>query len=164
MTCADYQRTINRFIDHEVKATECAELFEHLGKCAEFCGTAQANMRLQVVVEPADAFSAWVAQQKQPAPAPTTARAQKGLLFITTFGCQACHAIRGTSAQGKAGPDLTHVAGCKTIAAGLLTFNAENLRAWIGNPPAMKPSTTMPKMPMPDDEIDAAATYLATLK
>jgi len=35
MTCADHQRTINRFIDHEIKATECAELFEHLGKCTE---------------------------------------------------------------------------------------------------------------------------------
>jgi anti-sigma factor RsiW len=35
MTCADHQRTINRFIDHEIKATECAELFEHLGTCGE---------------------------------------------------------------------------------------------------------------------------------
>lgn len=35
MTCADHQRTINRFIDHEVKAIESAELFEHLGKCLE---------------------------------------------------------------------------------------------------------------------------------
>ncbi|MDP2885928.1 MAG: zf-HC2 domain-containing protein [Ignavibacteria bacterium] len=35
MNCSDHQRTINRFIDHEIKATECAELFEHLGTCAE---------------------------------------------------------------------------------------------------------------------------------
>ena len=35
MTCADHQRTINRFIDHEVKATDCAELFKHMGNCAE---------------------------------------------------------------------------------------------------------------------------------
>jgi predicted anti-sigma-YlaC factor YlaD len=35
MTCADHQRTINRFIDHEIKATECAELFRHLGACVE---------------------------------------------------------------------------------------------------------------------------------
>jgi predicted anti-sigma-YlaC factor YlaD len=35
MTCADHQRTINRFIDQEIKATESAELFEHLGKCPE---------------------------------------------------------------------------------------------------------------------------------
>jgi predicted anti-sigma-YlaC factor YlaD len=42
MTCADHQRTINKLIDHEAKATECAELFEHLGTCAEcrrFCDT-----------------------------------------------------------------------------------------------------------------------------
>ncbi|MBF8297046.1 MAG: hypothetical protein HW389_3591 [Bacteroidetes bacterium] len=33
MNCAEYQRLINRFIDHEVKANECAELFAHLGTC-----------------------------------------------------------------------------------------------------------------------------------
>jgi predicted anti-sigma-YlaC factor YlaD len=35
MTCADHQRSINRFIDREVKATGCTELFEHLGQCEE---------------------------------------------------------------------------------------------------------------------------------
>ncbi|MGA3243876.1 MAG: zf-HC2 domain-containing protein [Bacteroidota bacterium] len=35
MTCGDHQRSINRFIDHEIKASECAELFEHLGTCME---------------------------------------------------------------------------------------------------------------------------------
>lgn len=35
MNCSDHQRTINKLIDHEAKATECAELFEHLGTCVE---------------------------------------------------------------------------------------------------------------------------------
>ena len=35
MNCSDHQRTINRFIDHEVKATECVVMFEHLVQCAE---------------------------------------------------------------------------------------------------------------------------------
>ena len=35
MTCADHQRTISRFVDHELKATGCTELFEHLGRCEE---------------------------------------------------------------------------------------------------------------------------------
>jgi predicted anti-sigma-YlaC factor YlaD len=35
MTCADYQRRINRFIDREVKAAACGELFEHLGQCEQ---------------------------------------------------------------------------------------------------------------------------------
>ncbi len=35
MNCGDHQRTINRFIDNEIKATDCTELFGHLGKCAE---------------------------------------------------------------------------------------------------------------------------------
>ena len=35
MTCADHQRTISRFVDHELRATGCTELFEHLGQCEE---------------------------------------------------------------------------------------------------------------------------------
>ena len=35
MNCVDYQQMINRLIDHELKATASAKLFEHLGKCAE---------------------------------------------------------------------------------------------------------------------------------
>ena len=35
MNCSGHQQTINLFIDHEIKATGCAELFEHLGKCGE---------------------------------------------------------------------------------------------------------------------------------
>lgn len=33
MSCAEHQRMISRFVDHEIKATGCAELFEHLGAC-----------------------------------------------------------------------------------------------------------------------------------
>lgn len=33
MDCAEYQRMISRFIDHEMKAAGCAELFEHLATC-----------------------------------------------------------------------------------------------------------------------------------
>ena len=33
MNCEEYQRMINRFIDHEMKAIECTELFEHLATC-----------------------------------------------------------------------------------------------------------------------------------
>jgi cytochrome c553 len=38
------------------------------------------------------------------------------LFFLN--GCAACHAIRGTEARGKIGPDLTHVGSRLTLGAG----------------------------------------------
>lgn len=35
MNCRDYQQVISKFVDLELKATASAELFEHLGKCAQ---------------------------------------------------------------------------------------------------------------------------------
>jgi len=134
------------------------------GQCAEFCGTSHANMRLAVVVETTEQFNAWVAQQKSPAAAPTTDLAKRGAEEITKAGCQACHTINGTTAQGKVGPNLTHVASRKQIAAGLLDFDADNVRLWISDPPAIKPGATMPKLPLTPDQLDALAAYLTTLK
>ncbi len=134
------------------------------GQCAEFCGTAHAQMRFTMNVAPVDQFNAWVAQQKLPAPAPTTDQTRQGLQLMTTVGCQACHAINGTSARGILGPDLTHIASRKTIAAGMLPLNAENLRAWIRDPAAEKPGTKMPKVPLDDKTLDALTAYLLTLK
>jgi predicted anti-sigma-YlaC factor YlaD len=51
MTCADHQRTINRFIDHEFRAVECAELFAHLGTCAECRGFLDALMKLNAELD-----------------------------------------------------------------------------------------------------------------
>ncbi|HLI86770.1 MAG TPA: hypothetical protein VKV17_22885 [Bryobacteraceae bacterium] len=39
--------------------------------------------------------------------------------------------IRGTLAQGRVGPDLTHVGSRHTLAAGTLNNNTANLEAWI---------------------------------
>ena len=35
MTCTDHQKMISKLMDCEVKAAECAELFDHLARCAE---------------------------------------------------------------------------------------------------------------------------------
>jgi cytochrome c oxidase subunit II len=43
---------------------EADEPGEHLSICAEFCGLRHADMRMTVVVEPADRFDAWVAEQR----------------------------------------------------------------------------------------------------
>jgi cytochrome c oxidase subunit II len=41
------------------------ETGEHQALCAEFCGLEHAHMKLRVVAEPADAFSAWLADQQE---------------------------------------------------------------------------------------------------
>ena len=51
MNCVEYQRMISRFVDLEVRATASAQLFEHLGTCAqcrEFFDTlTKLNMELE---------------------------------------------------------------------------------------------------------------------
>lgn len=58
MNCRDYQRMINKLIDFEVKATESAEIFEHLGgclECREFLDTLmKLNAELDKVRSPID--------------------------------------------------------------------------------------------------------------
>ena len=78
-------------------------------------------------------------------------RAAAPTLFLKN-GCGACHTVRGTPADGAVGPDLTHVASRRTIAAGLLPTNDANIAAFIRTPDHVKPGVEMPAFGMlPDD-------------
>jgi predicted anti-sigma-YlaC factor YlaD len=46
MNCRDYQQMISKLVDLELKAAASAELFEHLGKCAECRGFLDTMMKL----------------------------------------------------------------------------------------------------------------------
>ena len=129
------------------------------GQCAEFCGTQHAHMALAVKVESPAAFRAWLAAQR----APATPAAGRGAA-VFQVACAACHAIRGAVAAGRAGPDLTHVAARRSLAAGTLTMTRGNLQGWIAQPQAIKPGTSMPQIPLTPADADAVATYLATLR
>ncbi|MBI3286465.1 MAG: cytochrome c oxidase subunit II [Chloroflexi bacterium] len=137
---------------------------EHLhGQCAEFCGMAHAYMLLRVKALPPAEFEAWVERQQAPAPEELTGLAAQGRdLFVNGF-CQACHTIRGTSAQGSIGPDLSHFAS-RDLLASFLDNTPENLRAWIADPPAVKPGTKMPKYLLSPEEIDALVTFLKAME
>jgi cytochrome c oxidase subunit 2 len=78
--------------------------------------------------------------------------------------CIGCHTINGTSANGKTGPNLTHVASRTAIAGGTLTNTEGNLRRWLANPPAVKPGSVMPNLNLTKTEIDALVAYLQSLK
>jgi cytochrome c oxidase subunit 2 len=132
------------------------------GQCAEFCGAEHALMRFNVIVESQDQFNAWAAAQKEKA-APSD-MLTKGLDTFTKLGCQACHTIDGTAAQGKVGPNLTHLASRKSIAAGSFDLTTANLRAWITNPQGLKPGVAMPTLAMSPDQVDALMAMLQSLK
>jgi cytochrome c oxidase subunit II len=141
-----------------------AGVFE--GVCAEYCGTSHAWMSFVVVVhEDADALAAWLAGQAEPARAPAGELAARGRARFLAHGCGACHAVRGTAADGVVGPDLTHVGSRRTIAAGLLRSEAPDLREWIARTSALKPGVHMPAFGMlPEDDLEAIAAYLEGLR
>jgi cytochrome c oxidase subunit 2 len=133
-----------------------------LGQCAQYCGTQHAKMLLQVSVESPEDFEAWVRSQKQPANQDQKEMADRHV-FETT-ACVNCHAVAGTNATGRFGPDLTHLMSRRTLAAGAAKNTKENLRLWIQNPDAIKPGSLMPAMQLTDADLDALVRYLETLQ
>ena len=92
-----------------------------------------------------------------------TTRSQGQHIFETT-ACINCHAVAGTVANGRFGPDLTHLMSRDTIAAGAAPNTPENLRQWIRNPEPFKPGSLMPAMELNDADLDAVTAYLETLR
>ena len=131
------------------------------GICAEFCGDAHAQMGFRVVVVSEQDYAAYVAAQARPA----AVSEHPGLDLFLKNGCSACHTVRGTPAQGSVGPDLTHVAGRRTIAAGLLPTTEDNIAAFIRSTDHIKPGVEMPSFGvLPDEEIAAIADWLGSLQ
>lgn len=141
----------------------------YLGQCVEFCGLSHANMRLRVVAQTPEDFARWVEEQKQPAaPAPSGPPATGEDLFVNG-ACAGCHTVAGTTAQGRVGPNLTHLASRQTFAGAIFDLNRQNLMDWLRDPPAMKPMQPeqgigMPNLNLTEDEIEALVAYLETLR
>ena len=134
----------------------------YLGQCAQYCGTQHAKMLLRVYVQPREEFNRWVQSQTQPAH--MNSDASEGQRVFETTACIDCHAVAGTVANGRFGPDLTHLMSRETIAAGAAANTHDNLRLWIRKPDAIKPGSLMPAMELSDRELDAVTAYLETLR
>ncbi len=134
------------------------------GQCAEYCGLQHAHMAVIVVADPPERFRQWLADQRAGAAAPTDSLAVRGRTVFRTSTCSACHAIRGSDAVGRIGPDLTHLAGRRTIGAGTLTNTRGNLAGWISNAQALKPGSGMPTMTLAAGDLGPLLAYLETLK
>jgi len=133
-----------------------------LGQCAQYCGTQHAKMLLRVSVDSHEDFATWVHAQHQPAV--QDAKVAEGRRVFETTACVNCHAVNGTIANGRFGPDLTHLMSRDTIASGAAENTPEKLHLWIQNPDAIKPGSLMPAMKLSDTDLDSLVSYMETLR
>jgi cytochrome c oxidase subunit 2 len=133
------------------------------GQCAEYCGMQHAHMAMQVIAQPRAQFESWIAQQRRPAATPGDSLAMAGRSAFERQACSLCHAIQGTDAAGKMGPDLTHVASRMMLGAGTIPNTPGHLAGWIMNSQTIKPGNDMPQMYLDGASLRAIMAYLATL-
>jgi cytochrome c oxidase subunit 2 len=134
----------------------------YLGQCAQYCGTQHAKMLLRVYVDSQEEFDRWVRQQASAAL--EDGRAAAGRKVFERTACINCHTVSGTPANGRFGPDLTHLMSRETIGAGVAANTPENLRAWIRRPDDIKPGSLMPPMGLSDSQLSDVTTYLSSLQ
>ena len=132
------------------------------GMCGEYCGLEHAVMALDVTAESPEAFRRWADAHRAEAAASTTSDVQAGQMVFAR-SCGVCHAVAGTNALGRVGPDLTHLASRSSIGAGALANTPENLARWIHDAPGIKEGARMPAVPLDDADLRAVVTYLGTL-
>ena len=134
------------------------------GQCAEYCGLQHAHMAMLVFAQPKAQFQAWLRRQAAPAAAPKTPLARRGEDVFVNGPCSSCHTIRGTSAHGTIGPDLTHLASRHTLAALTIPNRKGYLGGWILDPQHIKPGNKMPGLNLSGPRFQALLTYLESLK
>lgn len=134
------------------------------GHCAEFCGLQHANMGFVVFAVPPAEFDGWVSAHAEIASPPQSPAARAGQAVFTQADCASCHTIRGTSARGDGGPDLTHLRDRSTIGATTLTNTPEHMAEWITDPHQFKPGISMEPVELSDEELANLMAYLETLE
>ncbi len=134
------------------------------GQCAEYCGLQHTHMALHVVAEPEAEFDSWLERQAAGAQEPTGELAAEGMDVFTGTSCATCHTVRGTSADGDVGPDLTHVGSRDRIGAGAVPNDVGHLSGWVSNSQTIKPGNQMPPQPLEPQELRAVVAYLQSLE
>jgi cytochrome c oxidase subunit 2 len=134
------------------------------GACSEYCGDQHAWMRFIVIAEPEAQFKEWLDHNARPAVHPTNPTERAGEQFFFAQTCANCHAIGGTTATRTAGPDLTHLANRRQLAAGMMDNTPENLARWLKNPQQIKPGCQMPNFSLNDEQLAQLVAYLEGLR
>jgi cytochrome c oxidase subunit II len=134
------------------------------GQCAEYCGHQHAKMAFLVVAEQPDSFARWLVAQRDTAATPSDSLSRRGQEVFLASSCVMCHAVAGTPAGSRIGPDLTHLGSRRTIAAGTLPNTRGNLAGWILDPQSIKPGAKMPPNNLAPADLRALLAYLETLR
>lgn len=134
------------------------------GQCAEYCGLQHAHMALRVVAQPRADFDNWLARLTAPAPAPQTDEQRRGLEVFERGSCAACHTVRGTSASGRVGPDLSVVGARWSLGAGAVPNDRGHLGGWIVDAQSSKPGNGMPPQPVAAADLPDLIAYLESLR
>jgi cytochrome c2 len=79
-----------------------------------------------------------------------------GEKLIESFGCAACHEIKGVP---QVGPSLKDIRKSSYV-AGVLPNSAGNLMKWIQHPQAINPRTAMPELGVTEAQARDIAAYL----
>lgn len=137
------------------------------GQCTEYCGQQHAHMGLLAIAEPQHQFQAWWDRQLQP-PAlgknegEVQAAARGQQVFMRR--CAVCHTVLGTQAQGRVGPNLSHVMERHGVGAETLPNNMGYLSAWLSDPQRIKPGNLMPTLDISPPELTELRSFLQTLR
>jgi cytochrome c oxidase subunit II len=121
-------------------------------------------MGMYVFADPPAKFKNWLRQQSADASSPGSADQQRGQKLFLDNACASCHTIRGTSAKGDVGPDLTHVASRTSLASVTIPNTPAELSAWIRDPQHIKPGTLMPGLNLSSQDFSSIAAYLESLR
>lgn len=115
--------------------------------CAEICGLQHAYMTASVEVVSQEAFDTWIAEQlAKPLQAELTPE-QRGEVWYTEFGCNACHSLDGSPLVG---PSWLGIYGRQTQLADGTTITADDdyIRNSILNPNGQVVAGFDPNMPI----------------
>jgi cytochrome c oxidase subunit II len=134
------------------------------GQCAEYCGLQHAHMAMLVFAEPKAQFESWLKRQAAPAAVPQSPLERRGKDVFLNGACSSCHAIRGTSASGYVGPDLTHLASRTTLGGLTIPNRRDDLARWITDSQHFKPGNEMPDLRLSEAQLRALVAYLESLK
>jgi len=152
---------------HNVTWLQADKAGVYRGQCTEYCGQQHAHMGFVVVAEPPDQFADWWQHQLEGPEivhsGVSAADAERGQAVFMR-NCAVCHTVRGTMAQGKIGPDLSHLMQRKTIGAASVPNTMGNLSGWISDPQHIKPGNYMPTLMLSSVELNALRNFLQTLQ
>jgi cytochrome c oxidase subunit 2 len=132
------------------------------GQCAEFCGLQHAKMAMTIYADPPQRFSAWLRDEAKPLAA--SAQQSPGFQAFTQNDCGSCHTLRGTSARGNIGPDLTHLMTRKTLGALTIPNTPNDLTAWVRDPQQFKPGNKMPALNIPRRQLTQLIAFVRSLR